>query len=212
MLTSCDYCSDSLAYAVQTDGIYRDMANDAADRYDFSEYHLDHPLYDTSNRKALGLFKDELNSVPLQDSIGLRPKYYAFLCTGKVDKNVLQYTRPVEKKTAKGVKRKAKDDHLHFVHYLDVLRSFKSHACKHNLISSTDHTVRTVHTRKVDMTAFDTKRWLCEDTVRTHWNSHKVTLSDPSDLFTKCYNVNSLASVGIYSHNDLPGTSSLAGV
>ena len=61
MLTSCDCCSrdtDSLAYAVQTDDIYRDMADDAASRYDFSEYPLDHPLYDTSIRKGLEFFKD----------------------------------------------------------------------------------------------------------------------------------------------------------
>ena len=50
--------SDSLAYAVQTDDIYRDMADDAASRYDFSEYPLDHPLYDASNRKALRFCKD----------------------------------------------------------------------------------------------------------------------------------------------------------
>ena len=55
--------TDRLAYAVQTDDIYRDMVDDAASRYDFSEYPLDHPLYDTSNRKALGFFKDKLNSV-----------------------------------------------------------------------------------------------------------------------------------------------------
>ena len=80
------------------------------------------------------------------------------LSTVKVDMNVLQHTRPVEKKTAKDVKRKVEGDHLHFAHYLDVLRSFKSYACKQNLISSTNHTVRTVHTRKVGLTAFDTKR------------------------------------------------------
>ena len=71
-------------------------------------------------------FKGELDSVPMREFVGLRPKCYAFLCMGKVDKNILQHTEPVEKKTAKGVKCKVKDDHLHFAHYLDVLRSFKS--------------------------------------------------------------------------------------
>ena len=85
--------TDSLAYAVQTDGIYRDMVDDAVSRYDFSEYPPNHPLHD--NRKALGFFKDALNSVPMQEFV-----QNAFLCTGKVDKNVLQHTRPVEKKTA----------------------------------------------------------------------------------------------------------------
>ena len=35
-----------------------------------------------------------------------------------MDKNVLQQTRAVEKKTAKGVKSKVKDDHLHFAQSL----------------------------------------------------------------------------------------------
>ena len=35
-------CTDSLACAVQTDRIYKDMDTDAADRYDFNEYPLDH--------------------------------------------------------------------------------------------------------------------------------------------------------------------------
>ena len=115
--------TDSLAYAVQTDDIYKDMATDTADRYNFSEYPLDHPLYDVSNRKSLGFFKDELNYVPMRELVGLRPKCYAFLCTGKVDENVLQHTRTVEKKTAEGVKSKVKEDHMHFAHYLNTLRN-----------------------------------------------------------------------------------------
>ena len=155
--------TDRLAYTVQTDYIYKDIATDTADRYDFSEYPLDHSLYDVSNRKALGFFKYELNSVPMQEFVGLRPKCFAFLCTGKVDKNVLQHTRHGEKKTAKGVKRK-----VHFAHYLNTLHSFQSYVCKQNLISSTAHTIRTTDTRKIGLTAFDTKRWLCEDTAHTH--------------------------------------------
>ena len=55
--------TDSLAYAVQTDNIYRDLADDAMSLYDFIKYPPTHPLYDTSNCNALGFFKDELNSV-----------------------------------------------------------------------------------------------------------------------------------------------------
>ena len=86
--------TDSHVYAVQADTIYKDMATDGADRYESSEYPFDHPLYDASNRKVVVIFKDELNSVPMQEFVGLRPKCYAFHYTGKVDKNVLQHTRP----------------------------------------------------------------------------------------------------------------------
>ena len=53
----------------------------------------------------------------MQQFVGLRPKCYAFLCKGKVSNNTLQHTNRVEKKTAKGVKRRVKDAHLHFAYY-----------------------------------------------------------------------------------------------
>ena len=109
--------ADSLAYAVQTENIYQDMASDADD---FSEYPLDHPLYNTSNRKALGFFKVELNSIPMREFVGLRPKCYAFHCTGEVKKNIIDLAKPIEKKTSKDVKRKVKDGHLNFSHYLNT--------------------------------------------------------------------------------------------
>ena len=102
------------------------------------------------------------------------------MCTGKVCKNAVQHTNPVEKQTAKGVKRKVKGEHLHFNHYLDALHSFQSFVCQQNLISSTSHTVRSVHQRKVALTAFDTKRWLCEDTIHTH--GHLGTTEFPQDI------------------------------
>ena len=108
--------------------------------------------------KALEFFKDELNSMPMREFAALRTKCYAFLCIGKVDKNVMQHTRPMEKKTARGVKLKVKDDYLHFTHHLDALCNFQTFVCKQNLISSAAHTVRTVHNRKVGRTAFDRKR------------------------------------------------------
>ena len=52
--------TDSLAYAVQADGTY--------------EYPIDHPLYSASNCKAVAYFKDELNSVPMEEFVVLRPK------------------------------------------------------------------------------------------------------------------------------------------
>ena len=71
--------TDSLAYAVQTENIYRNMAKDTATMISVST--PGHVLYSAMNRNALGFFKDELNSVPMQQFVGLRPNCYAFLCT-----------------------------------------------------------------------------------------------------------------------------------
>ena len=159
--------TDSLSYTVQTGDIYRDMAEDAANRYDFSEYAFHHLLYSATNRQELGLLKDELNSVHVHHFVGPSPKCYAFLCTGKLCNNVFQHTNPVEKKTAKGVKRSVKDAHLYFVQYLDAPNNFRTYLFRQNLIKSTSHTVRTVHMCKAGLTAYDTKRWLCDDTIHT---------------------------------------------
>ena len=45
--------TDSLAYAVQTEDIYRDMAEDAATRYDFSEYPLTPTLWRRRQQRLL---------------------------------------------------------------------------------------------------------------------------------------------------------------
>ena len=114
--------------------------------------------------------------------MGLMPKCYAFLCTGKVDQNTVQHSRPVEKRP-----RMVKDEHLHFTHYFDALHSFQTFVCKQNLISSTAHSVRTVHQRKVGLTAFNTKRWLCGDAIHTHYHGHRDNVYDPAALATKSF-------------------------
>ena len=109
------------------------------------------------------------------------------MITGKVDRNVLQHANPIEKKTTKGVKRKVNDVHLHFRHYLDAFQNFHFSICKQNLISSTAHTVRSVHQRKIGLTVFATKRWLCSDTIHTHSHGHHYTVKLRSDQEKKLF-------------------------
>ena len=95
--------TDSLAYAVQTENIYKDVSSDPdqiRSRY-YIWFQRVSPPYDESNRKALGFFKDELNSVPMQEFVGLRPKCYAFLCAGKVDRNAVQHDKTRGRKLRK---------------------------------------------------------------------------------------------------------------
>ena len=70
---------------------------------------------------------------------------------------------------------------------MDALHSFQTFVCRQNLISSTAYSVRTVHHRKVGLTAFDTKRWLREGTMHTHSHGHKDTVEDPMVLVNKSY-------------------------
>ena len=88
--------TDSLIIQVKTDDIYKDMFEDK-DKYDFSEYPKDHPNYDTTNKKVLGKFKDEMKSLIITEFIGLKPKMYSFNYINK--DNII-----VNKNTHKGIK------------------------------------------------------------------------------------------------------------
>lgn len=56
--------TDSLAYELQTDDLYADIAGDVESRFDTSEYPKDHPsgIKSGMNKKVIGMRKDECAS------------------------------------------------------------------------------------------------------------------------------------------------------
>ena len=69
--------TDSFIIQVEKDDIYKDMLENK-NLYDFSNYPINHQNYDITNKKVLGKFKDELNSLIITEFIGLKPKMYSF--------------------------------------------------------------------------------------------------------------------------------------
>ena len=65
--------TDSLTYEIKTDDIYDDMSRQKH-LYDFSDYPMNHPLYDTTIKKVIGKFKDESSSKIITEFVGLRAK------------------------------------------------------------------------------------------------------------------------------------------
>ena len=159
--------TDSLAYRVHTTDIYRDMAEDAEEYFDFSEYPFTHPLYSIANRRKLGKFKDEFNSICADKFAGLRPKCYAFTATGLVKKNIVVHNNLVEKERAKGTKTSVRNKHLHFDHYKTSIDDMRIFVCGENHIRSRAHQLITEHVSKIALSPFDTKRWLCENGIST---------------------------------------------
>ena len=164
--------TDSLAYAVKTDDIYDDMKEDASDKYDFSDYPFTHPLFDNQNKKKIGFFKDELNSLPLEAFAALRSKCYALKYTGKVKNNIVKHTDPVEKATAAGTKKSVKDNHLRFDHYVKTLTTLQNHYTIQNNIIAKKHTLYSVNQTKISLSAQDTKRYILSDGINTLAHGH----------------------------------------
>ncbi len=74
--------SYSLCYEIKTDDVYQDMKKNKQ-HYDFSEYPEGHSLYDVSNKKVAGKFKDKTSSKVFKKIVGLRSKMYSYRTDGE---------------------------------------------------------------------------------------------------------------------------------
>ena len=138
--------TDSFCVAVEHPDVYGEMAK-FQDWFDFSEYPEDHALYDDTNRKVLGKFKDELEGTCMTKFIGLRPKLYSFEYIdndGKIS----------GKNTAKGVQRAVKK-RLTFDDYEQCLRTMRQKTVSMNTIRSKKHKMFTYNINKIGLSAFD---------------------------------------------------------
>ena len=70
--------TDSLAYEIETDDIYKDFWNDK-EKFDNSDYPQYHKYFDTTNKKVIGKFKDEAAGIPITEFVGLRSKMYSYI-------------------------------------------------------------------------------------------------------------------------------------
>ena len=161
--------TDSLAYQITTNNVYADMLLDA-DMYDFSGYPKDHLCYSVKNKKVIGKMKDEVNGFALHEFVGLRPKLYSF-SPSFVDTDGKEKT----KKVAKGIKQCITNHHLKHEYYKESLFQFSRYRVNMNLFRSDRHIIHSVRVNKVALSAFDTKRWLCDDGITTLALGHFTT-------------------------------------
>jgi hypothetical protein len=106
--------TDSFFYGVETDDIYKDMS-DNKEHYDLSEYGKDNPIYDETNKKVIGKFKDECGDNIMSEFVGIRSKVYSFV---KYNPKTKEYTN---KKTLKGVPTAIKEHVITFEDYKDCI-------------------------------------------------------------------------------------------
>jgi hypothetical protein len=160
--------TDSLCYEIQTDDFYSDI-KDQSDLYDFSEYPKSHMLYSDVNKKVIGKFKDETNSVPIREFVGLRSKMYSF----KLYDNEKQ--KMIESKKAKGIKKNVVKREIAFDDYYRSLMGETKENIQQmtsfNCIRSIKHEVYSLTINKIGLCAHDDKRYLI-DNINTYAHGH----------------------------------------
>ena len=168
----CFTDTDSLLYKIPTDNLEREL--DGMKEYlDFSNYPEQHALYDTSNKKTPGFFKDECGGITINGFFGLRAKSYSIELKDAFDQPkplvTIQKVMGVgeDRKLATAGLRRTTHKVLPHVKFLETLMEKVPSNVKQKTIRSKNHELETIETERVGLSALDIKRYVLEDGITT---------------------------------------------
>ena len=140
------------------------------DLYDFSEYPKTHFLYDETNKKRVGVMKDETKSYPIQEFIGIRPKMYSIKTY--VEKGMK------EKSTSKGVKKCVASVDMRHEDYFKCLfgktREEQKRKITQSLFKSIPHNVFTISQTKNSLVCYDNKCYAIDNINSLSYGHYKI--------------------------------------
>ena len=118
-------------------------------------------FYDNTNKKVIGKFKDECQSISVAEFIGLRSKMYSYI----KDNNQ-------NNKTAKGIKKNIIKKNITHENYKNVL--FNNEQMHHTMktIRSNLHQLGSYELNKVSLSCFDDKRYIHDNGVTSYAYGH----------------------------------------
>ena len=145
----CYMDTDSFIIHIQTEGFYKDIADDVCKWFDTSGYDkkLNRPLPIGINKKFIDMFKDELNGMCMTEFCAPRAKTYTFT----FDENK-------EAKQAKCAKKCVIKNDLKFDNYKDSVLKNKIILRSQERFRSDHHNVFTKEINKVAINSNDGKR------------------------------------------------------
>lgn len=155
--------TDSLVYQIFTDDLYADLALHKK-HFDFSNYPESHSLFSEENKMVMGKMKDESGGLIITEFVGLRPKMYSY--TTLTPSSALK-----ESKRAKGIQRAAISEITH-ADYVSQLQNPLENYVNIRRIGQKHHRLYTLAYRKRGLCAFDDKRFLLADGIRTYAHGH----------------------------------------
>ena len=147
--------TDSLVYEIITPDLYS-WIKDNKSYFDLSDSVLE-DLKDDTNKKVLGKFKDELNSLPMKEFISLISKVYSF--------NYLSENELITKKTLKGVSKTVVKNEISYKDYVNVLETNNSVSKAVTSIRSFGHQLYTYKQDKIALTGYYDKQYMIDSII-----------------------------------------------
>lgn len=158
--------TDSLCYHIRKQNPYEIIAQNK-DLFDLSAYPKDHPLYDPTNKKVIGKFKDEAVDgvmAHITEFVGLRSKLYSYTTE---ENHVTE-----EHHKCKGVKHSVVHNELKTQLYKSTLFSRQCFKVKQNGFRSHKHQIYTEEIEKVALSAMDDKVYIEDNNIHTKTLGH----------------------------------------
>ncbi len=152
--------TDSLCYHIKRQDIFEIMNNNRS-IFDLSNYEKGSFLYDNTNNKVMGKFKNE-SVKPITEFVGLRAKLYSF--TAENDKK--------KHNKCKGVKSCVVKTDLTIDDYRNTLYNRVSKSIKQNNIRSYGHELFTERIEKIALSYNYDKVFISDDNVNTFNHGH----------------------------------------
>ena len=146
--------TDSLCYHIKGCNPYEFMHKNKS-YFDMSTFFKKEDIYyDEENKGVLGKMKVDKDEV-IKEFVGLRPKCYS-----------LKFEGGKESHTCKSVNKSGRISISHQA-YKDTLLTLQSFPITQNSIRSYNHDVYTIRQGKIGLSAYDNKRFICNDYIHT---------------------------------------------
>ena len=153
----CYMDTDSFVMHIKTNDFYKDISDHVDNRFDTSNYEVKRPLPIGTNKKVIGLMKDELGGEIITEFIALRPKTYSYLTDNdKIDKK------------AKGTKKCVIKKMIKFDDYKICLLNDKVILKSQQRFISNKHDVYTEDVNKIALSNDDDKRIVSPDKISSY--------------------------------------------
>jgi hypothetical protein len=152
--------TDSFVYNIEHQDIYR-WIGENKNYFDLSDS-LNTDIKDATNKKVLGMFKDELSSSPMKEFTALNPKVYSF--ESEIE----------NAKKLKGVSKVVVKKEITHNDYNNVLATGKS--IKRDVVGfrSFNHQIYTVKTNKTALTSYYDKMYMLDSNTCIPFGYYKI--------------------------------------
>ena len=162
----CFTDTDSFLYHIKTNDVYKDILQ-MKDKFDLSEYPKDSEMYDPTNKKVIGKFKDEVPVGTITEFVGLKAKMYST----KIYINDNKYS---EKKRGKGISKHFMKKHISHENYRNaILGNDGMQNAQFKTIRAVNQKLYTFDISKTGLCVYDDKRIVLDDGITTLAIGHK---------------------------------------